>query len=67
MDEEGMLIDIADARGQGVANSCIIAALVATLVTKELLTNEEAATLTGTAQTALDATVPVVWTASGEE
>jgi hypothetical protein len=55
MDEEGMLIDIADARGQGIANSCIMAALVATFVTKGLLTNDEAATLTGAAQTALDA------------
>jgi hypothetical protein len=54
MDEEGMLIDIADARGQGAANSCLMAALVATFVSKGLLAREDAATLTGIAQIALD-------------
>jgi hypothetical protein len=49
-----MLIDIAEARGGAAANACIMAALVATFLTKGLLTKEDAATLTGVAQTALD-------------
>ncbi|MGC2414587.1 MAG: hypothetical protein WA459_18060, partial [Stellaceae bacterium] len=54
MDEEGMINDIAEARGVGVANNCLMAAIVATLVTKGILTGDDTATLTGTAKTAID-------------
>lgn len=54
MDEEGMLIDLAEARGVGAANNCLMAAIVAALVTNGTLTGDDAATLTGAAQTTLD-------------
>ena len=54
MDEEGMLNDIADARGNAAANNCILSAIVATLVSKGNLTKEEAVTLPGMAQKAFD-------------
>jgi hypothetical protein len=54
MDEEGMLIDIADVRGRAEALTCIMAAMVVSFVNKGLLAKDEAATLTSAAKTLLD-------------
>jgi hypothetical protein len=54
MDEEGILIDIADVRGRAEALTCIMAAMVASFVNKGLLAKDEAATLTSAAKTLLD-------------
>jgi hypothetical protein len=53
VDEEGLEIDIAEAIGKATAAICLEGALVAVLVTKGILTNGEAAELTGLADVAL--------------
>jgi hypothetical protein len=53
MDEEGIQIDIAEAIGEATAAISLQSALVAMLVMKEVLTPDDAATLTGTARAGL--------------
>ena len=53
MDEEGMLIDIADVRGVATAAICVQVAIVAMLVRESRLTIAQAAELTGVADTLL--------------
>ena len=53
MDEEGLRLDIADAIGKATAAICLQTAIVATLVTRRVITHEDAADLSGIANDAL--------------
>ncbi len=55
MDEEVLRGDVAEALGKATALICLQAALVATLVTKNILSIEDAASLTGIASDTLSA------------
>jgi hypothetical protein len=54
MDEEEVRDGLAEGIGRAVANDCLIIALVMTLVRRGHLTRDDAATLPGLANTALD-------------
>jgi hypothetical protein len=53
MDEEKIRLDIDEALGKVNAHTCLLAAVVGTLVTKGLLTKGDAASLTGIASETL--------------